>query len=465
MKYLAIDIGASGGKAFLGEIVQNSFNIKELRRFGNSIININGHLHWDILRLYQEVITCIASAPYVESIGIDTWAVDYGYIGANNDILGIPFAYRDSRTERSIAKVHETISFKELYSITGIQFLPFNTIYQITEDLVSRPWLVENAKTLLMIPELLSFLISGHETAEYTNASTTGLLDVHSKCWSEEIVTKIGFPKSKLPQVSQPGSTVTGLSKTVREQTGCHATVTIGACHDTACAVAAIPSDTSDWAFISSGTWSLVGIESDRPILSDAAREENFTNEGGVNNKIRFLSNVTGFWILDELIKSWAKNGIQLSIEELTEEAANAPECKFHIDPDHEYFRSPENMLNAIRNYCADFGHKAPEKPGTVARLVFESLAHAYRIKVDAIRRLADKPINYIHIVGGGAQNELLCQMTSNVCGLPVVAGPVNATGIGNIIMQAVSKGELESVCEARKLIAKHVEPKFYSPK
>ena len=471
LKLLAIDIGASGGKAVVGEFVDNTLRTSVMRKFPNRIIDVQGHKHLDILQLFSDVKECIRSARDVESIGLDTWAVDYGYIGRDGDLLGLPFAYRDSRTENSIPFVHSKISREEIYKITGIQFLPFNTIYQIADDLSSRPGLVENAHKLIMIPELLGYLLTGIPTSEYTNASTTSLLDVNSRKWSVEILNKLGYPGDKLLTPVEPGSVRVPLCDPVSDDVGAKIDFTYVACHDTACAVAGIPAmsgDDENWAYISSGTWSLVGMELKNPIVTDAARDANFTNEGGVNRTIRFLSNVTGLWLQNELQRAWSREsggGGGVSFEVIRKEVESAPPFRSIIDPDHKSLIAPDDMRVAIRSFCEKTGQTVPKGVGPLMRCVFESLALVYRRKIRTLKKLTGRNIDRIHVVGGGSKDSLLNQMTADACGKPVIAGPSDATATGNLLIQAVSKGIIGNIDYGRRIVANSFDLKIYEPK
>ena len=464
MKLLAIDIGASGGKAAVGEFSSGALSITEVRRFPNSMIEIHGRLHWDILRLYDEVLKCIAAAPDAQSVGIDTWGVDYGYIGHDGDLMGLPFAYRDSRTEHSIPVVHDRISQEELYSITGIQFLPFNTVYQLMDDLLSRPWLVDNSKCILMMPELLGYLLTGQEFAEYSNASTTGILDVRTRKWSGEVLNRIGYPYERMPEIIDAGELKTALNDRIKSETGSKADFVAVGCHDTASAVASIPASGDNWAYISCGTWSLVGMELPEPITSDAARNVNFTNEGGVNGTIRFLTNVTGLWLLEELRRMWALNGEVVDYSTIISEAEKAPAFRSIVNPDHPSFIAPDDMRAAIRAFCRKSGQTVPNGVGPFSRCVFESLALAYRKRIAQLSEISGRKIERIHMVGGGSRNEMLCRMTADACGIPVTAGPVEATMTGNLMMQGIAHGLIGSVLEGREIVARSVKPVEYHP-
>ena len=463
MKLLAIDAGASGGKAILGEFT-DKLHLTEVRRFPNAMIEVDNRRRWDVDALFKEVVECIAAVPDADSVGISTWGVDYGYIGPDGTLLDKSFAYRDSRTEETVPIVHGKISFEKLYSITGIQHMPINTIYQVADDLESRPDLVESADKLLMMPELLGYMLTGVPVAEYTNASTSGMLDAATRQWSGEILDAIGFPSGLLAEISQPGEIKVHLKKEIAKQTGSKAGFIFTACHDTASAVAAIPLDRADSAYISSGTWSLIGQEIDGPILTDEARDANLTNEGGVGGKIRFLKNVTGLWIIQELQRVWKNDGYDYSFDRICELASEAPAFQALLNPDDPSFVSPDDMSMAIAEYRTLNGQPIPEGMGGVARCVFESLAVAYRRIILELENVTGRRVQELNVVGGGCNNPLLCKLTANACEVPLVAGPAEASAIGNILVQAISHGIVKDIEEGRRLIAESVKPVKYTP-
>jgi rhamnulokinase len=464
LKFLAIDIGASGGKAIVGEFEREKLSVREVRRFPNGFIEVDGHKRWDIMRLFDEVVACIAAAPDADSVAIDAWGVDYGYIGAGGSVPEMPFAYRDNRTERSIPQVHGKIPFDRLYSISGIQHLPFNTIYQVADDLESRPEIVNSSKNLLMIPELLAYLLTGEPVAEYTSASTSGMLDARTRDWSPEILKAVGFSSGQLAGIVMPGELRVPLKKGITDITGSKASFVYTACHDTGSAVAGIPAAGNDWAYISSGTWSLVGMELDEPILNDKAREANFTNEGGAGGKIRFLKNVTGLWIIQELQRVWKEDGCDRSIETICTDAAKAPAFQSLINPDDPIFVAPFDMTVAIADFRTRTMQPIPEGMSGVARCVFESLALACRRVVSKLEDLTRQKIRRLHVVGGGSRNTLLCQMTADACNVPFIAGPAEATAVGNILIQAISHGVIKDLGQGRRLVADSFESQEYTP-
>ncbi|HOX08050.1 MAG TPA: rhamnulokinase family protein [Planctomycetota bacterium] len=464
-KLLAIDLGASGGKAVLGEFTGGKLETRELRRFPNGMVDVHGRKHWPVLRLLEEVKECLRAAPpELASAAVDTWGVDYGYVGADGDLLGVPFAYRDGRNAPAAERVHRRLPSERLYAVNGLQFMPFNTVYQVADDLESRPWLVEKADRLLLMPDLLGFLLTRRAVAEYTIASTTGLLDARSRQWSPEILAAIGFPAAKLAPLAAPGETRAALTAEVARETGSRAEIVFPAGHDTGSAVAAVPASGDDWAFLSSGTWFLVGAEVPSPILSAEARARNFTNEGGVAGTIRFLKNVTGLWILEELRRGWGRSGQELDWTTIALEATRGKPLAALINPDDPAFTAPADMAAAVHEFCRRTGQTPPEGVGPTARCVFESLALACRRTLGILGSLTGKRIRKLHVVGGGCRNELLCRMLADACRLPVYAGPAEATAAGNLLVQAMSLGLVGSLAEGRKLVAASAQMREYLP-
>jgi rhamnulokinase len=465
MKLLAIDLGASGGKAVLGEFTDGRLETRELRRFPNGLVDVHGHKHWPVLRLLEEVKECLrAAGPDLASAAIDTWGVDYGYVGRDGDLLGLPFAYRDGRTAAAIERIHRRLPPGKLYALNGLQFLFFNTLYQVADDLEARPWLVERADKLLLMPDLLGFLLTRRAVAEYTIASTTGMLDARARRWSSEVLSVIGFPTERLAELAAPGEVRAPLAAEVARETGSRAQIIFPAGHDTASAVAAVPGAGDDWAFLSSGTWFLVGAEIPAPILSEAARTLNFTNEGGIAGTIRFLKNVTGLWILEELRRGWSRAGRELDWPTIASESQHAPALATLINPDDPTFAAPVDMAAAIGDFCHRTHQPPPEGVGPTARCVFESLALACRRTLAHLSNLTGKTIRKLHVVGGGCRNELLCAMLADACRLPVYAGPAEATAAGNLLVQAMSLGLVKDLAQGRKLVAASSQVREHLP-
>jgi rhamnulokinase len=469
-KYLAIDLGAESGRAIVGIIDQNKIYLEEVHRFPNKQINILGHLHWDVLALFDEIKTGIKAAVKsghkdIQSIGVDTWGVDFGFVGKNNELLGFPYCYRDSRTDDMIEKVFKIIPREDIYSTTGIQFWQFNSIFQLAKYVEENSSILKVADKLLFMPDIFNYLLTGEKKSEYTIASTSQLLNAYSKQWDRNLIEKLKLPINIFPEIVQPGTVIGKLLSEIAMETGIGEVEIIApGCHDTASAVAAIPIKDDNSAFISSGTWSIIGVESNDPLINETTFKNNFTNEGGVGNKIRFTSNMMGMWLLQQLRKSWQKKDESISYEEMTKLAYTAQPSKCIIDPDDTSFYNPPDMQEAIIEYCKKFNLQTPETKSEFIRCVLESIASKYKMMIEKINLITGKKIEKLHIVGGGSQNELLNQLTADACNIPVIAGPVEATALGNIIIQAVAKGEIQSIDAARKLVADSFAVKTFFP-
>lgn len=451
----AVDLGASSGRVMLGTVGRGVLELSEVNRFWNGPVRTSGTLHWDILHLYRSMLDGLTQAGPLESIGIDSWAVDYGLLDPAGRLLGNPIHYRDSRTDGVMERVLEKIPAAELYEITGLQQLPFNTVYQLAAE-----GLLEQAETLLLIPDLLAYWLTGEIGAERTNASTTQLYDVRAREWSAELARRAGVPVQVLPGLREPGEVI---GTVLAEETGLAAgtpVIAVGS-HDTASSVVAVPAADERFAYISSGTWSLVGLELEAPVLSAEAREANFTNEGGVDGRIRFLRNVMGLWILQECRRVWEDD----DLPQLLRDAADAPPFAVLIDPDAPEFLAPGNMPQRIDEHCRKTGQDAPRSRAAAVRCVLESLALAYRRTLLSAQTLADREVDVLHVIGGGSQNELLCQLTADACGLPVLAGPVEASALGNVLVQARALGEpLPDLAAMRALVRSTHHLRRYDP-
>jgi len=469
-EFLAFDLGASSGRGIIGKVDQGKISLKEIHRFDNTQIHLLGHYHWDILRLFDEMKQALTIAvkdghKNISSLGIDTWGVDFGLVGRGNVLLGNPYTYRDPRTDSIMDKAFKIASAKDIYQLTGIQFLQFNTIFQLFSMVQEYNPLLDITEKLLFIPDLLNFLFTGEKVSEYSIASTSQLLNPVKKQWEPELFARLSLPIDIMADIVEPGTLVGKLTPDIAKEIGSSQLDVIApACHDTASAIAAVPADGKGWAYLSSGTWSLMGIESDKPIITPASRENNFTNEGGVNNKIRFLRNIMGLWLLHCCRKSWLNAGESAEYEELLKSAATSKPFKTIIEPDDPIFLNPADMLEAIAEYCRKNSQPIPATKGEYVRTILESMALKYCFVIDKINSMIDEPVNTLHIVGGGAQNEMLNQFAANATGLPVVAGPVEATAIGNILIQAIAKKELGSVAEGRQMIKNSFQLKYYEP-
>ncbi|WP_436774694.1 rhamnulokinase [Yinghuangia sp. YIM S09857] len=474
--FAAIDIGASSGRVIAGRVTAGgtgasggpTLDLTEVHRFPNRPVRVRETLHWDILGLYGEALEGLrklgaAGGTGPTSIGIDTWAVDYGLLDAWGDLLGNPVHYRDSRTDGVMDRVFATVPPTDIYRTTGLQFLTFNTIYQLAAEQRAR---LESASGLLLIPDLLTYWLTGRIGAERTNASTTQLYDVRTGGWSTDLAERVGVPPHLLPPLRDPGTVVGPLTADVADATGLAPptpVVAVGS-HDTASAVVGVPARGRDFAYISCGTWSLVGVELDKPVLTDESRVANFTNEVGVDGTIRYLRNVMGLWILQESVRVWQARGLSTDLPTLLEQAACEPAFRSLIDPDDPLFLPPGDMPQRIAEYCARTDQPIPQSPPAIVRCIIESLAVAYRRTVRSVADLSGTTVDTIHLVGGGSRNELLCQLTADACGIPVVAGPVEATAIGNVLVQARAAGVVETLAEMRELTAATQPLRTYTP-
>jgi rhamnulokinase len=470
-EFLAFDFGAESGRAVVGSIGNSRLDIEEIHRFPNRQINIAGHLHWDIQYLFEELKRGLSLAVErghsgIESIGIDAWGVDFGFVGRTGKLIGLPFSYRDHRTDGVMEQVFKKITREEIYSLTAIQFLQINTLYQLYSTAETDPELISACDKLLFMPDLFAFLLTDEKFSEYTIASTSQMLDVRRKTWSETILSKLALPIHIMAPVVFPGTIIGNVRRDVLNEVGISREISVVAvgCHDTASAVAAVPAAGTNWAYLSSGTWSLIGIESDCPIVAKETMGD-FTNEGGVAGTIRFLKNVAGMWLLQECRKVWRQTGIDYSYDRLAELALESRTFASEIDPDDPSFLNPSDMPDAIRKYCEKTGQCLPSNNGEIVRCIFRSLASKYRYVIGKIECVTGNKIDKLHIVGGGSRNEILNQITADVCGIPVFAGPVEATAVGNIMVQAIAAGEIKSLSEGRNIVARSFPIVEYSPR
>jgi rhamnulokinase len=426
----AVDLGASSGRVMLGRVTSDGVDLTEVHRFANRPVEVAGTLHWDILDLYRNVLAGIAAAGPVDGVGIDSWAVDYGLLDAHGALLGNPVHYRDRRTDPVARATVDRLGAAELYATTGLQFLPFNTIHQLVAERSGARLAV--ARHLLLVPDLLAYWLTGEVGAELTNASTTQLLDVRSRTWSTSLMAAVGVDPALFPPLREPG-TVIGPAV----DTGVPV-IAVGS-HDTASAVVGVPAATPRFAYISCGTWSLVGVELDRPVLTEESRAANFTNELGVDGTVRYLRNVMGLWLLQECLRAWGDP----EVGPLLAEAARLP-TRSVLDPDDPEFLPPGDMPARIAAACRRLGEPVPESRAATVRCIVDSLAAAHAATVRQAQELSGQEVDVVHLVGGGARNALLCQLTADACGVPVVAGPVEATALGNVLVQARALGGVD---------------------
>jgi rhamnulokinase len=467
--FLAFDLGAGSGRALLGTLEAGRLTIHEVRRFPNEPLPLAGHIHWNVYALFDEMKASMRDAAAAiggrpAGIGVDTWGVDFGLLARDGSLLGLPFCYRDHRNAGAMEDYFKLVPRPDLYEATGIQFMPFNTLFQVYAMVRERSPLLDAATDLLFMPDLFNFLLTGRKAAEATIASTSQILDPRTKTWIPGLFQAMGLSKRILQDIVEPGTVLGPVAEDVAAATGLrHVPVVATASHDTAAAVAAVPAEGRHWAYISSGTWSLVGVEETEPVISERSLEANFTNEGGVGGAVRFLKNVSGLWLVQGCRKAWLAEG-PVTFEELTCAAAEAPPFAALIDPDDPGFLNPPDMPEAIAAYCRRTGQKMPGTRAALVRSLLESLALKYRQVIGELRRVLGHPIEKIHVIGGGSQNRLLCQLTADATALPVVAGPAEATAIGNILVQAMALGCLSSPAEIRSIIRQSFDLRTYRP-
>jgi len=469
-KYIAVDLGAESGRVMLGSVFADGIYLEEVHRFSNGPIEQDGSLRWDFVKLLSEVKVGITKAVkhaggQVYGIGVDTWGVDYGLLDEKGSLIENPYHYRDSRTSGIIEKSFEFMPKREIYENTGLQFMLFNTIYQLLAARLAKTPSLEKTKKLIFMADLVSYYLCGRQYAEYTLASTAQLLDMRTGQWSKAIFDKLSLPMQIMPEVVQAGTVVGKLTDAVAKELGAGGipVIAIGS-HDTASAVAAIPASGGNWAYLSSGTWSLMGVEIPKAIINDKSFGYEFTNEGGVCSTIRLLKNIMGLWVLQECRRQWQREGTELSYNQIAEAAAKAKPFAAFIDVDHTEIFSPGDMPAKVNAYLKSTGQNIISDKGQMARVILESLAIKYRRTMEMIEDTIGHTIDVLHIVGGGIKNELLCQFTADVINRNVITGPVEATALGNIMMQAIATGQIKTVEQGRRLIAASSELKIYTP-
>ena len=469
--FLAIDLGASSGRVLLARWDGSRFAIQELHRFANGPVHVLGHMYWDVLRQWEEVTAGLGKYAALEAaplagIGVDTWGVDFALLDRNGRLLGNPYHYRDSRTDGMPDRAHQAVPFSRMFRTTGIQFMQLNTVYQLYSMVQSREQQLETANTLLMMPDLFHYWLTGRKAVEYTIASTSQMLDARSRQWASGLISELGIPVHILPSIIAPASIVGNVLPTVATATGLQGVVPVIATgsHDTADAVAGIPDLDEQSVYISSGTWSLMGVEIPEPVITEQALALNVTNEGGVGNTIRLLKNIAGLWMLQESRRQWQREGHEYSWDDLMEAAAAAPPFRSLIDPDSSEFLNPADMVGSICAFCQRTDQPRPDSVGAVVRCCLESLALKYRRVIDGLESITGRRFGKILIVGGGSQNRLLCQFAADACSRPVVAGPVEATALGNIMVQAVATGHLPDIVAGRQAIAASITRRTFSP-
>ena len=468
-KMLAIDLGASSGRGIVGSFDGKKLSLKEIHRFSNDPVILCGRMYWDILRIFHEIKQTIRKTVLdgdaIRSIGIDTWGVDYALLDKSGKMLSNPRHYRDTRTEGIVSYVGRFFAPSELYAVTGIQSMNFNTIFQLATDLRDDAEMVESASRMLNIPDLLNYFLTGNMANEYTILSTGALLDAEKRDYAKDIIAKAGIPQRLFGDIVAPGTSLGKLLPQIQGEVGkIDAEVLTVASHDTASAVIAVPTQEKEFLFISSGTWSLMGTELSAPKINAQTEKYNFTNEGGVNSTIRFLKNIMGLWLIQESRRQWKREGKEYSFAELEALAKEAKPFRCFIDPDHPSFVSPGDLPARIREFCQATGQYVPQTVGEVVRCIYESLAMKYRYTAQTIQKLTGISPRVIHVVGGGTKDGFLSQMTADACGIPVCAGPEEATAIGNLLVQLMAMGEAKNLSDARAIVAASFTSKYYAP-
>ena len=468
--FLAFDCGATSGRAVLATFTDGTFEMKEVYRFPSGIIELNGKYYWDILAIYDHFRKCLTQlgreGVQVDSIGIDTWGVDFGFVADDGSLLGNPRAYRDPYTDGIPEEVFNTVSRAELYGATGIQILNFNSIFQLYAQTKEGFAPLRCADKVLFIPDLLSYMLTGNKVCEYTIASTSGMMDQTSRQFNEALLEKLGIRTDVLLPITQPGAVIGTLRKEIAHACGVGEVPVIAvAGHDTASAIAAVPAADEKFAYLSSGTWSLMGIETPAPVINEESTRLNFTNEGGIDGTTRFLKNITGMWILEQSRKVWAGEGRTYSYGEMEQMARSEAAFPSIINPDDPRFAAPVNMVDAIDSYLRATEQPVPESDAQYIACIYHSLANRYKEVVDMLQTFAPFPIEKLHVIGGGSANDTMSQWTADALGIPVVAGPTEATAIGNVMIQARAAGLVKDRWDMRKMIAKVFSVKTFYPK
>ena len=458
--FLAFDLGASSGRAILGTLLDGKLELTEIHRFVNQMQLINGHYFWNIFSLFNELKTglkkCIKEfGIQPESIGVDTWGVDFVHLNKEGLILSLPFAYRDSRTNTAMDDLFKLIPQEEVYAHTGIQFMQFNSLFQLFSMVKDQSSLLEITDSILFMPDALNYLFTGVKKSEFSIASTSQMIVPGTCKWNYDLIEKAGIPTNMLQEIILPGTKIGNIQDEVARETGSKPVPVIAvAAHDTGSAIVSVPSSESNFVYLSSGTWSIMGIESQHPIISEQTRQLNFTNEGGVDGTTRFLKNIMGMWLIQEVQRIWEGEGTNYSWPEMVELARQSEPFKFLINPDDSMFLNPRDMTQAVRDFCYQTAQGTPQSHGETIRCIYDSLALKYRYTLEQIRQVTDQPVDVIHIIGGGANNHFLNQLTADATGLLVIAGPTEATAIGNILIQAKALGYVGSVKEIRQIVA-----------
>ncbi len=467
--FIAVDLGATSGRVMLSSLTEDGISLELVHRFSNGLLSQDSGLYWDIHSLFEEILHGLElvgkMGVEVESIGVDTWGVDFSLIGEDGQLLGLPRAYRDPYTKGIPEEFFERISHRQVYERTGIQIMDFNSLFQLYAQRKEGNAALEKAVNILFMPDTVSYLLTGEKVCEYTVLSTSQLMNPYSGTLDSDLLAELGIDAGLFPDIVMPGTVIGRLLPEIAALCGLPQLPVIAvAGHDTASAIAAIPAENENFAYLSSGTWSLMGIEIHEPVITDESFALNYTNEGGVDGTFRFLKNISGMWLLEQCLASWKRQGREYSYSDIMRMAVKTAPSTAYIDPDAPEFSAPEDMPAAISEWCVKHEIAAPSDDAAMVRLIFDSLAEKYAQVLDNLRSIAGFPIDVLHVIGGGSRNELLNQLTASRCGIPVVAGPVEATALGNVMIQARASGFVASLSEMRRYIRKSIETKIYRP-
>ena len=466
--FLAFDFGASSGRAILVKIEKDYIDMKEIHRFPNEPVFLGDKYVWDFPRLLNETKTAlkkvVASGTKITSIGIDTWGVDYGLLDKDNNLIGMPMHYRDERNYEGVKEVEKKIDLESLYLRTGISNNTFNTAFQLVGDRLKRNTILENSDSLLFMPDLFAYYLTNEKKNEFTIASTSGLLDMKNRTWDKELINALGIPENIFNDIIEPGETYGYLTDEVMDETGMERVpvIAIGG-HDTASAVAGTPFKNKGNAFLSSGTWSLLGLEIDSPIISEETFKASLTNEGGVGNKIRLLKNINGTWLLQQLRKNWCEFHEEIGFPDIIREAKKYEDCTFKVNTNDPRLMNTKNMIKSIKEYCIEHGQGEPTELGEIAMAIYNGLTSEYKATIEELEEISGREIPGINVVGGGIQDKFLCELTMKRTGKTLIAGPIEAAVLGNVMIQAIANNEIESIEEGRELIFNAFSCEVYS--
>ncbi|MBR0349456.1 MAG: rhamnulokinase [Clostridia bacterium] len=467
-RVLAFDFGASSGRAIIGCFDGEKITLEEVHRFSNDPVSVGGTVYWDVLRLFYEIKQGIIKARMAggfDSIGIDTWGVDFGLIDAEGKLMENPIHYRDARTVGMVDEAFKTMPREKIYGITGIQFMELNTLFQLISLKKNRPWMLERADKMLFMPDLFAYMLTGKMCAEYSIASTSQIIDLKTKSWSKELLEAFGIKEDIFAPLVKPGTVLGMLTPEICEECGVDPVPVISVCgHDTQSAITSVPCEDGKFAFLSSGTWSLFGTELEKPIVNETSLNINITNEGGFDDTVGFLKNIIGLWLIQESRRQWQRQGEDYSYADLEKLALAAEPFKCFIDPDAPEFVPHGNIPKRVQEFCEKTGQYVPQTVGEIMRCIYESLAMKYKLTFEKLCECTERDYPVIHVIGGGTKDTLLCQLTANSCNRTVKAGPIEATVMGNVAVQLMSDNSVADISEARKIVANSSELKTYIP-